>query len=228
MASRNRSTTTRPIRVEPKRTSARINATKEGKSSAKTAKKLGTSPTQKSVSDEQKRDLDSAYRLLREIPDFPKPGILFRDITPLFATPWAFSLVIEELCRPFRGERIDAIIATEARGFIFGAPMAIALNIPLVPVRKPGKLPYRSHSASYDLEYGSAQLEIHQDALKAKSRVIIVDDVLATGGTALASAQLVKKLGAEVVAFAFVLELGFLGGRERLGDVLCHSIYRDS
>jgi adenine phosphoribosyltransferase len=157
-------------------------------------------------------------RLIRVVPDFPEPGILFRDLTPLLASPRAFQEVIHRLASTFLGEKLDVIVAIEARGFIFGSALASRLNLGFVPVRKPGKLPYQTARTSYALEYGKAELEIHNDALEPGAKVLVVDDVLATGGTAEATARLVHELGARVVAYAFVIELTALGGRKRLVD----------
>jgi adenine phosphoribosyltransferase len=154
--------------------------------------------------------------LIRNIPDFPKPGILFRDITPLLAQPKAFHVVIDALVERFIGAHLDAILAVESRGFIFGGALAARLNTSFVPARKPGKLPARTERVSYALEYGEATLEIHADALNAGARVLVVDDLLATGGTARAAGLLVKGQKAEVVAYAFVIELEALGGRKHL------------
>ena len=154
--------------------------------------------------------------LIRAIPDFPKPGILFRDITPLLGNPVAFEETIERMADLIRGERIDALVAAEARGFIFAAPLAIALGAAFVPVRKPGKLPYETHSYSYDLEYGSDTLHMHTDAIRPGSRVWIVDDLLATGGTVEACTKLLENFQANVVGALFCIELEFLEGRRRL------------
>lgn len=153
---------------------------------------------------------------IRDIPDFPKPGILFKDITPLLGDPTAFRATIDRLAERFHAARIDTIAAAEARGFIFGAPLALKLETGFVPIRKPGKLPYATVALEYQLEYGTDRLEVHTDALTPGHRVLLLDDVLATGGTMRACCDLVKQTGAEVVACAFVLELGFLGGRARL------------
>jgi adenine phosphoribosyltransferase len=153
---------------------------------------------------------------IRDIPDFPKPGILFKDITPLLGEPKAFGAVIDRLAEAFAGRSIDTIAAAEARGFIFGAPLALALGAGFVPIRKPGKLPYATVALEYQLEYGSDRLEIHSDALSKGRRVLLLDDVLATGGTMRACRDLVRQTGAEVVAYAFVVELSFLEGRAKL------------
>jgi adenine phosphoribosyltransferase len=153
---------------------------------------------------------------IRDIPDFPKPGILFKDITPLLAAPDAFANAIGRLCHHFKGVPLDAIAAAEARGFLFAAPMALELKLPLVPLRKPGKLPYRTYSLKYDLEYGSAELQMHVDGVKPNMRVLLVDDLLATGGTMKAGCSLIEQAGGSVAACAFLVELSFLGGRQQL------------
>ncbi len=153
---------------------------------------------------------------IRDVPDFPRPGIMFKDITPLMKDQAVFRLAIEQIIEHFRKEEIDYVVGIESRGFIMGAPIAYGLQTGFVPVRKPGKLPYDTLRQEYQLEYGSDALEIHNDAIEAGRRVLIVDDLLATGGTVLATADLVRKLGAEVVAAAFLVELSFLGGRERV------------
>src|SRR5580698_2880185 len=153
---------------------------------------------------------------IRDVPDFPKPGILFKDITPLLAAPQAFSYSVDKLCEHFAMRQIDAIAAAEARGFLFAAPMAIQLRKPLIPLRKPGKLPYSTRSYRYDLEYGSAELHVHTDAVNPRARILLVDDVLATGGTMAAACQLIEQSGGIVVGCAFLLELSFLNGRAPL------------
>jgi len=152
---------------------------------------------------------------LRDIPDFPKPGVVFKDITPLLADGAAFGAVVRDIADRRRGT-IDVVVGIEARGFIFGAAVAHELGIGFVPVRKAGKLPGRTRSVSYDLEYGSASIEIHEDSFVGGERVLLVDDVLATGGTAGATARLVERLGGVVAGFGFVVELEFLGGRAHL------------
>jgi len=154
---------------------------------------------------------------IRDIEDFPKPGITFKDITPLLAHPEALAAAVRGLSEPFADQGITKVVGMEARGFIFAAPVAVALGAGFVPVRKAGKLPWSVNRQEYQLEYGTDLLEIHQDAIAAEDRVLIVDDVLATGGTAAATVQLVGQSGADVVALAFVLELGFLSGRSALG-----------
>jgi adenine phosphoribosyltransferase len=153
---------------------------------------------------------------IRDIPDFPKPGIIFKDITPLLSNPAAFCAAIEQLEEHFHGRGIDVIAAAEARGFIFGAPLAMQMNAGFVPIRKPGKLPYATLAQEYALEYGNDRLEVHTDALAPGHRVLLIDDVLATGGTMRACRDLVLSTGAELVACAFLIELSFLGGRAKL------------
>ena len=150
---------------------------------------------------------------IRDIPDFPTPGILFKDITPLLADPRAFHIVLDSIAERFIGLHVDAIVGVEARGFIFGGALAARLNASFVPARKPGKLPYKSDKVSYKTEYSVAELEMHVDSIPRGARVVVVDDVLATGGTAKAAAQLVTGQGGELIAFAFVIELAFLKGR---------------
>ena len=152
---------------------------------------------------------------IRDIPDFPKPGVLFKDITPLRADPDAFA-----------DQKLDAVAAAEARGFLFGTPLALALNVGFVPIRKPGKLPYATIAMEYQLEYGHDRLEVHSDALKPGARVLLLDDVLATGGTMRACCDLLQQAGVEVAACAFVLELDFLKGRERLAPFEVFSLVR--
>lgn len=154
---------------------------------------------------------------IRDIPDFPQPGVAFKDITPLLADIEAFRSTIDALAAPFSGAGVDKVLAVEARGFIVGAPVAYRFGAGFVPCRKAGKLPWQVEKEEYVLEYGSDLLEIHQDAVAPGERVLVVDDVLATGGTAAAAATLVERLGGVVVGFAFVIELAFLGGRSKLG-----------
>jgi len=155
-------------------------------------------------------------QFIRDIPDFPKPGILFKDIMPLLANPVAFQHAVDLLAVHYDGQPIDAIAAAEARGFLFAAPLALRLHKPLVPLRKPGKLPYRTYSLKYDLEYGSAELQMHEDGFAHGAKVLLVDDVLATGGTMVAGAKLVEQADGQVVGCAFLVELTFLGGRAKL------------
>ena len=155
---------------------------------------------------------------VRAIADFPKPGIMFRDITPMLKSADAMKEVIRQLAEPFRDAGVQSILAAEARGFVFGAPLAMELGCAFIPVRKPGKLPGKTESFQYDLEYGSDSLEIHNDAINDGDRVLLVDDLLATGGTIEACMKLARQQGAEVVGAAFVIELAFLGGRSRLGE----------
>ena len=168
--------------------------------------------------------MDRLKAKIRDIPDFPKPGILFKDITPLAKDPASLRLAVHQLMHPFLGRDITAVAGMEARGFIFGSLVAWELGVSFVPLRKPGKLPYDVQSVSYDLEYGSASLEAHIDAFDTNDKVLLIDDLLATGGTAKASCELVEKLGAKVEACAFVVELDFLGGREKLNDYEVHSL----
>jgi adenine phosphoribosyltransferase len=153
---------------------------------------------------------------IRDVPDFPKPGVMFKDITPLLADPDAFGYSVARLGAHYAARDLDAVAAAEARGFLFAAPMALELRKPLIPLRKPGKLPYSTHSMSYDLEYGSAELHVHIDGIKPGAKVLLVDDVLATGGTMAAGCRLVEKAGGTVIGCAFLIELGFLKGREKL------------
>jgi adenine phosphoribosyltransferase len=155
-------------------------------------------------------------RAIRNIPDFPKPGIQFKDITPVLADARLFSGSIDMLTEPFKPGEVDAVVGIDARGFIFAAAAAVKLQAGFVPVRKKGKLPYQTHEQQYDLEYGTATVAVHVDALKPGSRVLLIDDLLATGGTAAAAAALVQRLGAEILEISFLIELGFLGGRQKL------------
>jgi adenine phosphoribosyltransferase len=164
-------------------------------------------------------------RFIRDIPDFPKPGVVFKDITPLLADAGAFRDMIAALIDPYRG-RVDAVLGIESRGFIIGAAAALALGTGIAIVRKPGKLPYRTHRASYELEYGADTLEIHHDAVGQGHRVLLIDDLLATGGTASAAIELIARCGASVTACAFVIELAFLDGRKRVAPHEVHSLIR--
>jgi len=169
------------------------------------------------------REIEAA---IRNIPDFPKPGIQFKDITPVLADPRLFAGSVRLLASSAGGQRIDAVAGIEARGFIFASAVALQLGAGFVPVRKKGKLPYKKLEASYDLEYGTNTIEMHVDAVKPGSKVLLVDDLLATGGTAAAAAGLLYKVGAEVVAVSFLVELTFLNGRERLGGHQVRSFIR--
>jgi adenine phosphoribosyltransferase len=155
-------------------------------------------------------------RYIRNIPDFPKPGIQFKDITPLLANPEAFRAAIQQMAAMLADRPYDAVAAAEARGFLFAAPLAYVANKPLVPLRKPGKLPYRTHSLQYDLEYGQAELHVHVDGIESGARVLLVDDLLATGGTLAAGCKLIEQAGGKVACCAVLVELTFLGGRERI------------
>ena len=161
-------------------------------------------------------DCDGLKKLIREVPDFPKKGILFYDITTLLKDKLGFARLIDALSEHYIGKEIDLVLGMEARGFIFGPALAYRLNAGFVPVRKPGKLPAETVRVSYELEYGSNSLEVHKDAIRKDDRVLIVDDLLATGGTAVATAQLASGLGAQIAGLAFVVELDFLRGREKL------------
>ena len=155
---------------------------------------------------------------VRHVPDFPKPGILFRDITPILVQPDLFELSIQALMEPIRQERIDKVVGIDARGFIFAAPTALHLEAGLVLVRKKGKLPWQTHALAYALEYGEAEVEIHIDSIERGENVLLVDDLLATGGTAAAAQALIRKVGGNLVATAFLIELAGLGGRDRLAE----------
>jgi adenine phosphoribosyltransferase len=162
--------------------------------------------------------------LIRDVPDFPQPGVLFRDITPLLADPRGLNLVTDAFAAHFSGESVNAIVGIESRGFIFGAPLAARLGLPFIPVRKPGKLPGPVDRVAYSLEYGTAEIQMHKGSLAAGARVVVVDDLLATGGTALAAAELVRRQGANVVALAFVIELAFFAARAKIGDTPVYSL----
>jgi adenine phosphoribosyltransferase len=166
------------------------------------------------------------YSLVREVKDFPKPGILFRDITPVLLDPEAMVEVVNTLAGPLRRTGVTKVVAIESRGFILGAPVAMALGVGLVIIRKPGKLPADVHRVEYDLEYGTDAIEVHRDALGAGDVAVVLDDVLATGGTAAAAAELVERAGARVAAFSFLIELADLKGRARLGGRPVHAVLR--
>jgi adenine phosphoribosyltransferase len=168
---------------------------------------------------------DEIKKLVRDIPDFPKPGILFRDITPLIADARGLAAIVDQIAEPWLG-KVDRVLGIESRGFIIGAPVAYRLGVGLTIARKPGKLPFRTIIESYELEYGVAELQMHEDGLEGNSRVLIVDDLLATGGTALAAVKLVHKLGGEVIGCSFVIELAALAGRQRLDPISCYSLLR--
>ncbi|MCS6863686.1 MAG: adenine phosphoribosyltransferase [Gemmataceae bacterium] len=153
---------------------------------------------------------------IRDVPDFPKPGVLFKDIMPLMAHPEAYAYAVDALCRHYQAAPVEAIAAAEARGFLFAAPMALQMKKPLIPLRKPGKLPGATRSYKYDLEYGSAELHVHANAITPGLRVLLVDDVLATGGTMAAACKLVEESGGVVVGCAFLIELSFLHGAQQL------------
>lgn len=164
--------------------------------------------------------------LIREIPDFPKPGIIFRDITTLLLNPSGLKHVIDDFSDSFSNQKVDYVVGIESRGFIFGAPIAYKLDAGFIPVRKPGKLPADVHSIEYKLEYGYDRLEIHQDAIQPGSRVLIVDDLIATGGTAAATAKLIEQLDCTLVGFAFIIELSDLDGRAKLTGAPVKSIIK--
>jgi adenine phosphoribosyltransferase len=161
---------------------------------------------------------------IRDVPDFPSPGILFRDVTPLLASPEAFAAAVDAMASPFRHERPDKILGIEARGFLFGSALARELHVGIVPARKPGKLPCRTERVDYGLEYGKDCLEVHADAFREGERVLVVDDVLATGGTANAASELAERLGSRVVGISVFIELQALGGRSRLGGRPAHAV----
>jgi adenine phosphoribosyltransferase len=171
-------------------------------------------------------DINAIREAIRDVPDFPKPGIIFKDITPVLLDPVLFDLATRQMADPFRGIGVTRVVAVESRGFMFGAPIALLLQAGLVPVRKPGKLPAARQRVEYTLEYGTDALEMHADAIGAEDRVLIVDDVLATGGTAAAARRLVQTRGAQVVGFSFLVELGFLEGRNRLGSERMEAVIR--
>lgn len=164
---------------------------------------------------------------IRNIPDFPKPGILFKDITPLLADAEALAATTAHLSLPFAGQRIDAVVGMESRGFLLGPAIAMKLSAGFVPVRKPGKLPYKTLSATYELEYGTDSIEIHEDAIFQGANIVIHDDVVATGGTALAATELVQRLGGNIVGYSFIIELSFLDGASKLTSIApVHSLIK--
>lgn len=162
--------------------------------------------------------VDKVKSRIRDVKDFPKPGIIFKDITPIFADPELTDEIVRELVNKFSNMRIDAVAAVEARGFIFGAILAHALKCKFIPIRKAGKLPYRTRKQEYDLEYGTSVIEMHEDAVAPGWRVLVHDDLLATGGTAVAAANLLKSMGAELAGFSFIVNLGFLPGARKLQE----------
>jgi adenine phosphoribosyltransferase len=170
--------------------------------------------------------IESLRAALRDVPDFPKKGILFRDITPLLKDPDHFTLIVDELYHRYRARAVHYVAAVEARGYLIAAPLAYRLGAGLVPVRKPGKLPCPSHRVTYELEYGTDSLEMHKDAIEPGRKVLVLDDVLATGGTAAATARLVGMAGGEVVEIAFLIELTALGGRAKLGAIPVYSMMK--
>ena len=163
---------------------------------------------------------------IRDIPDFPKPGIIFKDITPLLKNPVPFQAAIDQMVSHYKGMDIDYVVGIESRGFIIGAPMAYQLGVGFIPIRKPGKLPYETERIDYTLEYGVGSLEIHADALSKGHRILIVDDLLATGGTVAATRTLIERLGGHVAACGFVIELTFLNGKEKLPGLEIHSLIK--
>jgi len=170
--------------------------------------------------------MDDLKKLIREIPDYPKPGILFYDLTTLLMDPQGFRALVDRLCEHYNGKKVDVVAGIEARGFIFAPALANRLRAGFIPVRKPKKLPWKTAAVTYQLEYGSDQLEIHEDAVRPGQRVLLCDDLLATGGTACAAIKLVRQLGGEVAGAAFAVELSFLRGREKLSGVDVFSLLK--
>jgi len=171
--------------------------------------------------------IDRLKSLIREVPDFPKPGIIFKDFTPLIRDPGGLALSVELMANPYRGKSIDLVVGAESRGFIFGIALAQSLSAGFVPVRKPGKLPWKRHKMSYDLEYGSDSMEIHEDAIQPGQRVLLVDDLLATGGTMRACCDLMRTMDARIVGITVLIELLFLNGRDRLSEFAeVHSVLK--
>ncbi len=165
-------------------------------------------------------------KFIRDVPDFPKPGIVFKDITPLLGSAEGLAEAVEAMAKPFWGKSIDAVAGIESRGFIFGSAMACLLNVGFVPVRKPGKLPYEKVREEYQLEYGTDAVEVHRDGVQPGQRILMVDDLLATGGTMAASCALIERIGGAVAGVAFLIELSFLNGRERLNGREIHAVIR--
>jgi adenine phosphoribosyltransferase len=188
-----------------------------------TVKKPRVAPARDVLVTRPMSSFDYCRSLIRDVPDFPRPGIVFKDITPLLARPRALHIVLDGIAERFIGEHVDAIVGIEARGFIFGGALAARLNASFVPARKPGKLPAAVDRIEFATEYSKDALEMHKGSLAEEARVVVVDDVLATGGTAKAAADLVHKQGGYVIGYAFVVELAFLGGRERLLPVRVES-----
>ncbi|HDH03788.1 MAG TPA: adenine phosphoribosyltransferase [Actinobacteria bacterium] len=171
-------------------------------------------------------DLAGVEALIRDIPDFPAPGVLFKDITPVLANPAALDFVVRDLAMAFSDDEIEVVVGIEARGFILATPVAIEMGIGFVPIRKPGKLPHAVETETYDLEYGTDTLEVHTDAIEPGQRVLIVDDVIATGGTAAAAIRLIERLGGQVAGIAVFIDLAFLGGKAKLGEAPFHASVR--
>ncbi|OGL47509.1 MAG: adenine phosphoribosyltransferase [Candidatus Schekmanbacteria bacterium RBG_16_38_11] len=170
--------------------------------------------------------MEDLKRLVRDVPDFPKKGIIFKDITPLIADPKAYQKAINAFAKRYDNKGIDKIVSVEARGFLFGAPLAYGLGAGIVPVRKPGKLPFHTNRISYELEYGTDSLDIHKDSIKKGEKILIVDDLLATGGTVAAVCKLVEQLEGKIIELAFLIELGFLKGRDKLKGYSVFSLIR--
>jgi len=170
--------------------------------------------------------MDDLKKLIREIPDYPKPGILFYDLTTLLQNPSGFHSLVDKLCEHYNGKKVDIVAGIEARGFIFAPALAYRLGAGFIPVRKPKKLPWKTASVTYQLEYGSDQLEVHEDAVRAGQRVLLCDDLLATGGTASAAINLVRQLGGEIAGAAFAVELSFLKGRSKIPGVDVFSLLK--
>ncbi len=175
---------------------------------------------------EESLSIAKLRELIRDVPNFPKAGVVFKDITPLLADPAGLSLAVEYLTQPFRNLHIQRVVGAESRGFIFGTAVARNLSAGFVPIRKPGKLPATTRSESYDLEYGADKVEIHDDSIRPGDRVLMIDDLLATGGTMAACCRLVEALGGNIVGMAFLIELAFLNGRKRLGNYPIHSVLK--
>ena len=166
------------------------------------------------------------YPFIRDIPDFPKPGIMYRDLTPLLADAQALAKAVSAIAAPFRDDRVDCVVGTEARGFIFGTAVALELRAGFVPARKPGKLPFQTTAVSYELEYGTDTIEMHQDGVRPGQRVLVIDDLIATGGTATATVELARQSGGEIIGCGFLIELTGLAGRDRLGVDRVHAVLK--